>query len=66
MALYVLKKVWVFKSLWNVLQMYFHTCFYIQVIEAVSPDITAFDSAAVLLDLPSSLEADVFFVKISV
>lgn len=46
--------------------MYFHTCFYIQVIEAVSPDITAFDSAAVLLDLPSSLEADVFFVKISV
>lgn len=46
--------------------MYFYACVYIQVIEAVSPDLTAFDSAAVLLDLPSSLEADVFFVRISV
>lgn len=41
--------------------MYSYTCFYLQVIEADNPDLTAFDLAAVLLDLPSFLEADVFW-----
>lgn len=43
--------------------MYLYACFYIQVIASVSPDRTAFDSAAVLLDLPSCLEVNFFFVS---